>query len=99
MRQGKLCRLIHHQSQPQLSQVVPSLLVVPVLWQLRLGIRTGDVGVKVRGVVGYRLRLELLLAEDLLHDGLLHLSQQVQAHGMHLIPEMLTRKLLRRKPH
>src|ERR1035437_1901228 len=43
--------LVHHQSQPQLPQIVAPLLVVPTLWQLRSRVRAGDMGVEVGGVV------------------------------------------------
>jgi len=52
--QGQLRRLIDDESQAELAQIVPALLIVAALGQLSSGIGGGKVRVETGGVIGQR---------------------------------------------
>jgi len=99
MRQRQLRVLVHHQSQPQLPQIVAPLFVMPTLRQFRFRVGAGDVGIEVGGVVGQGARVQLFDADELAHNGLLDVAQQRRRQGVHLVPEMLTVQSRGRKVH
>jgi hypothetical protein len=53
--QGQSRRLIDDESQAELAQIVPALLIVAALGQLSSGIGGGNVRVEISGVIGQRL--------------------------------------------
>ena len=89
MRQRQLRYLIDNQTQTHLAKIVPTLFIMPPLWQFRPKIRAGDMGVEVGCVIGQSPKLQLLDTNHFPHQGAFDLRQFVQWYSIHLIPEVL----------